>query len=196
MIKGGYWYDPKEKIANQIHAFKRVGAIENISVIGAGGAHRAYNFTLDVLPNFSEWVNLYDSYKINMIVLRIEPTFTEVNMTNPQLLNTKMIRVVHDFDDSTLLTNENDYFEYGNMKSYPANKPFKVILYPKVAAEIFRSIIATSYEQRKSPWLDLSPNGATIPHYGIKMFFSYMGVDDSLQFRVLATYYVQMRQTK
>lgn len=191
------WYNPKRKIANQIHSFKRVGAIENISVIGGAGYHRAFQFTLDQLPNFNEWVNLYDCYRIKKVTLRIEPTFTENNLLDPIVLNNKWLRAVHDYDDATPLISENDYFEYGNMKSYAANRLIKVTLYPKVSAEIYRSLISTSYEQRSSPWLDLSPTGANIPHYGIKIYFPYLGVaSENLQFRVLATYYVDCKQTK
>lgn len=196
MIKGGYWYDTNYKTANEIHHFKRVCALEDISVIPAGGYHRAFQFSLDQLPNFNEWVNLYDCYRIKCIVLRIEPTFTEITMSNPQTLNTKFLRVVHDYDDATPLVVENDYFEYGNMKSYQANRPHKITFYPKVSAEIYRSLIATSYEQRSSPWLDLSATGASIPHYGIKIYFPYLGVNDSMQFRIMATFYVHMKQTK
>lgn len=184
------------KIQNQVHHFKRTCQIEDISVIGAGGYHRGFAFTLDQLPNANEFIALYDTYKIKSVTLRIEPAFTVNQMTNPQNISTKMIRVVHDYDDASPLSLENDYFEYSNMKSYSCMKPFKVILYPKVSAEIYRTPLTTGYEQRKAPWLDLSAAGASIPHYGIKMYFPYLGIGESFQFRVIATYHIEMKQAK
>lgn len=184
------------KIQNQVHHFVRSTLIEDLVIIPASGYNAAYQFTLDQLPNFNEFVALYDSYKIKSVVLRVEPAFDSNNMANPQILSQKYLRVVHDYDDSTPLTGETQYYEYGNMKSYSCTKPFKVVLYPKVAAEIYRTALSTSYEQRTSPWLDLSGSGASIPHYGIKIFFPYLGIAESFQFRIIAKFHVEMRQSR
>lgn len=184
------------KIQNQIHHFKRTALIEDIVSINAAGLNKAYSFTLNQLPNAAEFVALYDSYKIKSITIRVEPAFSVNQMTANQVLSAKFVRVVHDYDDASALGTEQDYYEYGNMKSYSCLKPFKVILYPKVSAEIYRTALTTGYEQRKSPWLDLSSQGADIPHYGIKMFFPYLGIDNAFQFRVIATYHIECRQSK
>lgn len=185
------------RIQNQVHHFKRTALIEDVSVIPGGGYNKGIQFSLDQLPNYSEFVALYDSYKIKSVVLRIEPAMSENQLANPQVLSAKYCRVVHDYDDAAPLGSELEYYEYGNMKSYSVLKPFKVVLYPKVSAEIYRSPLTIGYEQRKAPWLDLTTAGASIPHYGIKIFFPYLGVTaESFQFRILATFHVMCRQSK
>lgn len=186
----GYWrYGPK--VQNIVHNFKRTCLIEDIALTNV---HKAYSFTLSQLPNVGEFTTLFDTYRINKIVLTIEPAMESNQMTSPQLISRKWLRVVHDYDDANVLANENQYFEYANMKSYDCLKAAKIVLYPKIARQIFNGALTTAYGQEGKVWLDsASPD---VPHYGIKMFIPALGIDNSFQFRVRATYYISCKQTR
>lgn len=168
------------------HLYRRTVLVEELN--DGGGVHKAWDFKLSNLVNYSDFTNLYDAYKIKKVILRIEPTSDGNDLYNIGTLSNKFIRVVHDYDDAGVLTAEADYFEYQNMKSYPAcGGVIKITLYPKVAGMTYRGVATTGYSQIRPPFLDTA-SSADVPHYGIKAYFPGIGQSGKLGWRIFATY--------
>lgn len=167
------------------HQYRRTFAIEDIND-ATNGSHKAYAFKFNQLPNYADFLNMYDAYKIKKIIIRVEPTGTENDMVNMSSMSNKYIRVVHDYDDSGALVNESDYFEYQNMKSYAAvGKAFRIVLYPRIAGLTYRTESTLGQSQVKSRFIDMAMQD--VPHYGIKIYFPGIGRNGYLGWRLFGT---------
>lgn len=186
------------KIANDIHRFKASFIYTTLVGAPAGGdLHVSFKFKLADLPNVADYA-IFDQYRIKKIILRFEPSMTgndvngvsgTPNTMNPML--NRYVRVIHDYDSDNVLTSENDYFSYPNMKSYPQQgKPWRVVLYPKVRKVMYDDDAAANVPcgVTKPPWIDMTRTN--VPHRGIKAMFSQINYPESYEIAtVLCTLY-------
>lgn len=181
----------RSRINRQItyHKFRRTFALDTIndnSSIMPLGIFKAYSFKFQDNVNYSDFVNMYDAYKILKIIIRVEPCATGNDLLNISTISNKYIRVCHDYDDSVTPTSESQLMEYQNMKSYPAcGKAFRIILYPKISGMVYRTISTTGYTQMRPVYCDMSQTD--IEHYGVKMFFPPIGMNGKLAWQLYAT---------
>lgn len=176
------------------HQYRRTFHIEDIND-ATNGSHKTYAFKFNQLPNYADFLNMYDAYKIKKIILRIEPTGTVNDMVNMSTMSNKYIRVVHDYDDSLPLVNESDYFEYQNMKSYSAiGKAFKIVLYPRLISLTYRTESTLGQSQSKSRLIDMQQQD--VPHLGLKIFFPGIGRNGLLAWRVFGTMMFVCKDTR
>lgn len=168
----------RRKTQNKVHNFIRWADKDTLypnasgpnTIIETGvDQNLAYSFKLDNVVNPSDFTNLFDRYRINKITLYLEPTDNQTNagLTPAQ----KKISVVWD-DDGNLLTQEDDYLEYGNCRRYNANstRTVKLTLYPKVSTPILNGNGANSayHSILAKQWIKIEDD--EVPHYGFKIF--------------------------
>jgi len=197
----------KTKTQNKVHSFIRL-CDKNTQYPGANGPntitetgsdqHLTYSFKLDNVVNPSDFTNLYDQYKINKITLMIEPLYDQP--LNGSFAIQKRIRVVHDYNDNNPLTDEDDYLEYSNCKSYTpfTKRGIKITLFPKLnnilenvggAANAFNSVNSNKV------WLNVDSD--EVPHFGIKIFIPGTLSGEEVQlFRVRAKYHISLKNSK
>lgn len=192
----------RKKTQNKVHTFVRwcdkeatyqtaVGP-NQISESGVD-QNLTYAFQLSNAVNASDFINLYDRYKINKIQLFLEPTASQTNIpvANPQ---NKKVRVVHDYTDNLPLTQEDDYLEYANCKSYNpiSGRTIKLTLYPKILNTVLGGYTTQS---SKNQWLSTADDD--ILHFGLKIFIpaSITSVGGVI-FRVRAKYWLSMCNSK
>lgn len=198
-----------KKTCNKVHTFVRwcdkdstYGAYgPNLITETAANQHLSYQFTLDQVSAASDFTNLYDAYKINKIQLFLEPSYDQsaaVNSLNPAVKN---LRVVHDYNDAAQLTNEDDYLQYGNCKSYNpwSKRGIRITLYPKIN-NVIENVggVATAFSSMNSNRQFLNIATDEIPHFGIKIFIpaGLSTVETASLFRVRAKMWLSMRGTK
>lgn len=195
-----------KKTANKVHTFVRWCDKDttygdkgpNQILASPADQHLAYQFKLDNLSGVSDFVNLYDGYKINKIQLFLEPFWDQTFPNGPS--NLKM-SVVHDYNDAFPLTNEDEYLEYGNCKRYfmTSKRGIRITLYPKINNVIENAAgAATGFTSLNSNRQFLNIATDEVPHFGIKMLIpgGAQAPEGSLMFRVRAKYWVSMRGTK
>lgn len=185
-MKRKYMFHPGRKIANQIHHFKRTYEWGTPIQSGTADVHTAFFFQLDQLPNYTEFVNLYDQYRVFSLIYHIIPSFNVNLLTVANTTQLVPVLYVHDYDDSNALTADADYYQYSNMKQRRAGSPFKVILYPKVASAVYQTALATGYEAKasKKVWIDIAQY--QVKHYGLKVKFpKTFSTSDFTTYRVL-----------
>lgn len=151
-------------------------------------------FSIDQLPQVSEFTRLFDSYRINSIMITGMPLTNGSLTTNPAY---KILSAV-DLDDSTPETTAS-MLQRSNVKiktvtSGGGNQQvFAWKVRPRYLTQIYESATTTGYGQgARKQWLDCGD--PTIPHYGIKMVFDTdpaLGVEIVWQFYV--TYYVEFK---
>lgn len=172
----------RKKTQNKVHSFVRMCDKDSVYVTSALGPnqisetganqHLTYQFKFDNLVNPSDFTNLYDMYKINKIQLMLEPEWTSNGQFYNNLnIQNRKLRVVHDYTDATPLTDEDQYLEYANCKSYSPLRNIKITLYPKIK-NIIENVNggATAYTTMSSnkAWLDMDND--EVPHFGLKIF--------------------------
>lgn len=165
-----------------------------------------YQFSINDLPSLSEFTNLFDSFRIVKVVLRIRPysnnaatTFSGAPNTAPA--TSGFIHYAIDNDDAAAPTaSEAGITELQQKTSYKvkplvSNKPIVITIKPRYAQSMFASTIATGYTQgRRSNWLDLGY--PETPHYGFKAVlegYSPNATDAHLGFRAETTYFLQFK---
>lgn len=134
----------------------------------------------DLLPNVTEFSNLFDQWKIRRVFLQFDCPMGYSN-SGPSPTIVPNIYYVEDYDDSqnASLT---DLLQYPHVRVHQFNKngytPLIMELSPKPLRDVAGSGISTTYgPMSTAPWLRTAD--MSTPHYGIKMVFDPMGVNTS-----------------
>jgi len=200
----------RKKTTNKVHSFVR-WCDKDTSYPGSSGPNQilesgsnqnlAYSFKLDNVVNPSDFTNLYDMYRINKITLHLEPdydtTASGATLGNP---NGRKIRVVHDYNDNNALSQEDDYLEYSNCKSYYpwSRRGIKITLYPKInnTVENKDGLNAFTSVSSNKVWLNIADD--EVPHFGIKIFIpsGLLASENARIFKVRAKYHLSLKNSK
>lgn len=142
--------------------------------------------TLDMLPDYSEFTNLFDQYRINWMSLKMVP-FQNVSLAN-STGGQQCLAVVHysvtDYDDATpynpttggvQLMREKQSFKE---KNFFTTKPFKRATRPRIAMAAYASGAFTSYANMKPQWIDC--NSPSVQHYAFKGVFEVFAPSTSV----------------
>lgn len=171
---------PIRKFKNMVHWFRKE---INLGAIYEGGVNlNGLQFLqVSTIPDWSDLSDNYDEYIVKKIIYTFEPQFTGSN-TNATAPYQKWMRVVHDYNDANLLTNEDQYFDYSNCKSYLCTqaRPIRITLYPKILTTVSSypaggAPSTVSAKSTKSSWLS-TETGSNVQHYGIKYFIPTLGL--------------------
>lgn len=159
---------------------------------GIANTYRAWSFSLDQLPSYTEFTNLFDSYKIDKIVMRFIAVHTQQvsaevsNAAVPAVTQPRVYTVI-DYDDDSTPTAITELTQYSNCRIRQAGRSFKIILRPKVAVQVYRSAVTTAYAAPdKTTKLDCAY--ADVPHFGVKFAMTsnatngYFGYDVNIDY--------------
>lgn len=185
------------KIADQLHHFKRTYEWGTPIQSGNVDVHNAFYFQLDQLPNYTEFTNLYDQYKVYSITYTIMPTFNVNLVTATNTTQLTPVLYVHDYDDSNALASDTDYYQYSNLKMKRAGSTFKIQLYPKIAGAVYQSAVSTGYSTLPSnkQWIDIAQY--QVKHYGIKIKFpTCFATSNYTTYRALITVHFACRNAR
>lgn len=167
-------------------------------------------FELDNLPDYTEFTNLFDQYRINMIKYQWIPD-RNVNTMGTSDISTPLITTVEqpipliytfiDYDDITVPASIDEFTERQNMRTARFNKVHKRIWKPTVLVPTYRTGVTFGYSPKRKQWIDCA--NPDVPHYGLKWCFYNPANSDAthlrgiaLSFRVMATYYLQFRNVR
>lgn len=139
-------------------------------------------FTLVDLPAPTDFTNLFDWYKINYVVVKMLPFFSEVNMTgvtsgvfsvNSSPANLRIFTCI-DYNDGTAPASINEIREYKNCKVTPyirgqtrKFKPRPTLVSDDATPDVQYPI--------GNPWISTDSTGDDCVHFGLKI-----GIDTSL----------------
>lgn len=157
-----------------VHSFRRWAATDQ-RLSGTGGTGYADVFTLDKLPQYTEFDTLYDRYMITSVVVKFQlisnpdsayfpGSSTTVNADNwyPKLW------YYTDYDDNTAPTSLDDVKQVARAKHVVLrpNKEIKVVVKPAILAQTYRTSTSTGYAPVWKQWVDIA--NVDVPHYGLK----------------------------
>ena len=150
---------------------------------GTGAATTTTNYTfatffaLSMLPDYTDFTNLYDQYKICFAKLRIRAwatsAATESGISSAYSNVAALVSSIIDYDDATApaATGPPD-----DMRQYPSYKthnllgrPVTRVVRPHLAGAVYNGAF-TGYSNRKAAWIDC--NSPHVQHYGLKYFIT------------------------
>lgn len=199
-----------KKTQNKVHSYVR-WADKDAQYPGSNGPNEivetganqnlVYTFKLDNVVNPTDFTNLYDMYRINKVVLFLESQYdTSASGSTLGIPNGRRVRVVHDYNDANPLTQEDDYLEYSNCKSYYplSRRGIKITLYPKINNKIENQGGTDAFTSMNSNKLWLNILDDDVPHFGIKIFIpaGIIPGSETAIFKVRAKFHLSLKNSK
>lgn len=172
------------------------------------GFWRYLIFTLNDIPSVSDFVNMFDLYKIKAIRINFVPKYDSfggndtTDTTAPGLTNNWGIQPHVIVDPNSTVSpsgvygvlNYAGFAENGNVTQHAGNKPFSVYFRPRV----MDTVGGVSATPRISPWIQTSQ--ITLNHRGVHVYmtdFNFSGTAFSNQgYNMFVTYYLQFKNLK
>jgi hypothetical protein len=171
---------------NKIYTFSRTaskGSFQATTVaIGALGL----SFSLNDLPNVSEFTALFDQYRILQVTVSMVP-----NVTSSQPLP---IYSCIDYDDASVPAASSDIYQKDTSQVNDGTQVIVRTLNPKSLVSAYLSAVSTAYSPEWGVWYDCDQPG--VPHYGLKFFSPIIGGNTgltTLSYNVIAEYVIQTR---
>lgn len=182
----------------QVYPFKRfttATVLTGSNVVGGNGVVQGQRvFKLDDLTGYTEFVNLFDQYKIAAVKFRFRIVRDPSTLATGQFPDPAstvgvypILRFVRDYDDTSVAT-LNELYQYPGMKEivFSPDKPCSRWYYMKPARlDVgFESTVNSSYHPVWKGFIDMA--SVTTPYYGLKYTSEQLWGN---QFIVLECYY-------
>jgi len=198
-----------------VHKFKRWSATHSDSVIvttsdvssAATFKRLEIQFRLIDVAGQSEFLALYDQYRIKYVKVRIYPRTEITTNVDSSVTGVFMppIRILHaiDYDSATGSVTPDQLRQYGTCKEIlyrdTNNKDLTVFFTPAVLQQIYESFGNTGYSPKFWQWLDVNDNSTL--HYGLKVLLdnkaaSFTNVQIGMGFDYDVQYFLEFRNSR
>lgn len=159
---------PRQRFSSDIHYFKRIASDVTISGNVAYAPYlNVFRYSLNQLPNVSEYTNLFDRYMITKVVtklyLKIDPSAQAAATASfPRLFYAR------DVDDSGVPASLDELRQHSTckIKVMNPNYPVTLVSRPNLLQLAYTSGVASNYIPKWKQWIDLGDTGT--PHYAWK----------------------------
>lgn len=181
----------------------------NASTSGVTSIPVSSQFTFSDVSNNAEFAALYDSYKLNGVLVTIkmlsnpDASYSVANTPVNQYTNYyPTLWYTPDYDDVSLMTLA-QIREYKAVKTalLRPNKEIKIFIKPRVLRQVFDSTTNAGYEITPPKFIDMGNNA--LPHYGLKMCFDFDGLSipintvvNQWRFRINYKYFFQCKDVR
>lgn len=191
----------KMSIGKQIYYFTRITDYGIVASISSSQQAGSLTFTLADLPNYAEFQNLYDQYKISAVRVTFYPVAqayqNQGSSTTPVTILPRFITAFDYDDDSVSGLNFDTLRQYQSAKITMADKIHVRYIKPCQAVEIYKSTTTSGYGPRRG-FCDTTH--ALTPHYGIKYCMEQTNGTSSpegaYKYKIEAKYYLALRSVK
>jgi len=175
---------------------------------GVSSCSTAFTFSLNDIPNVSEFISLFDQYLITGVMFQIkmitnpDALYIPSQSTNAALGFYPTIWYAPDHDDSATLTlAQIKEFDKARHKVLYPNRETNIMLRPTTLQQVYRTAATTGYACNfKRSWLDMAQTD--IPHYGLKFVIDFEGLtmpattDQRFQFKINAKFYFKCKNAR
>lgn len=172
-----------------VYHFKRKYFVVDAFAVTTGTDFKlGVNFALSNLPTFTDFTNLYDMYRINKIVYKIIPKYSQANLSGGLNANLQQIHSAIDYDDTVAPVSISDLTQYQTHRMTRGNGIHTRVLVPKVNLSINNFADAPKAKQ----WIDC--DDSTVLHRGLKLYIpAPLGADITVSYDVEATFYMSFK---
>lgn len=179
---------------------------EPIPAAPSGQAQFPFTFTasLDNVLASQEFTNLFDSYRIKRVEIKVEMLMAPAYQFAPSAAPAPFLPEMfyrYDPNDDAVPASWQDLCQSGNAQSFgfADGKPKTISCVPRAAAAIYTSVLANAYAMLgKNQWLDTSNPSSSAKHYAWKFWvrnWNFQG-GTGIQFRLTPTYYLDFRRSR
>lgn len=178
----------------KVHHFKRTYALGAIQ--GAvGDVLGAYSFRFDSLPNFAEFTNLFDFYRVNKIVVKFVPTANSSEVGQATTNPLTQFHTVLDFNDGAVPASLNALYEYGNWRMTRGSSIHTRIFTPAITQGLQEAGGAIVWGgQRYKAWI--STDQPDILFYGLKYCAAAQVTAQDINWTPYVTMYFSCKSVK
>lgn len=168
---------------------------------------QSIGFSLADIPNYSEFTQLYDQYKINKIVLKIYPFNNIPSTANTTATSGGVGLIIHSIlDPDNLLVASADEAGVNTLRQYQnyktvnmSNKKyFKKVITPRMLEGVVNSAgTIVGNRVNKSYYIDCAY--PSVPHYGVHLLYEFINPTTatvSYFLRIEATYYMSFKDVR
>jgi hypothetical protein len=148
----------------------------------------AYSFVLNQLPDYTDFTNLFDSYRILQVRLSFFPLFLDTTATTAY----PAIKTVIDYDDGANITLQQAE-EYDSLLVSQTGTYFERVLVPRVVLGAFNGSIVSANQARALTWIDCG--NPDIIHYGVKIVLPIAGAANAV-WQPTAHYTLQFKNSR
>lgn len=170
---------------------------------------KQFTLNLTQIPNYTEFTNMFDQYRIAAIKWTFYPRFTDfsgndnTDTTPPGVTNIgqNIMHICYDIYSTVspsgtyTSTNLNSFMEQGRIKTVTnGNRPIQVYVKPVIQGNYIGGTATNMFT--KSKWLPTS--SPSIPHYGPNIFVQDLNLAGVFgqQYDILVTAYIAVRNQK
>ena len=164
----------------------------------------SFNFTLAALPNYTEFTNLFEQYRINAVKLTFIPSADGIDF-NQQQSNSSAggnwatiprLYTAIDKDGNAQVASENAVLQYGNHRIIRSPlRPFSIyVKSPCVQVGTANLVTLVGGAPKSRQWLDC--DNYSVQHWGCVVggIVPYTSATSpSIGYQVIATYYMQFK---
>lgn len=180
-----------------VHNFKRIAYTDDwLKIIpSTTTTFGALTFSLDSLPSYTDFTELYDAYRINKVKVEIIPRINSGDMSSQ--VQMPMFHSVVDHTDAAAPTTLASMMEYENVRSTQGTRVHKRYFTPKAQQELFNSVVGTGYgTDRRNKFI--ATDNPAIPHYALKWAAGPLitGGSNQVWYALRVTYYFQCKEVK
>lgn len=161
---------PKKEM---ICTFRRTFTLQKVTA-NTGDTNYAYVFRLSDIPNYTDYTNLFDQYRLLEVIVSFAPYFTGNPTTNVSADYAGIIGHWIDYDDASLPGNLAEGQQYDSYQRNNCTEPFQRVVKPKSVQAAYAGVTPIgAYDSVYGQWHDCSNaaitnNSHKIEHYGLK----------------------------
>lgn len=180
-----------------VYVFKRTYYVPSVISVASGGPDGQYGFSysLNALPNASEFTSLFDQYRIAGVKTRFLPRGNSSELTGASGGNISSIASVIDYDDGTAPTGGiSQISQYQSFKLTRSDQQHTRYFKPRLNVAAINSVAGgTQNKLNMRGWLDCDVS--TTEHYGLKVVVP-APPSGSVVYDVIVTMYVLFRNVR
>lgn len=177
--------------SNLCHFKRTYVKVANIAVTGTAVVH-ALSFSLSDIPNSSEFTSLFQAYRLNKIVVRIQPKFNVGNSTGT--IAAPQIVTAIDYNDDNAGFTRAQLLEYSTHRLHFGFRPMIRKFTPAIEGALLGATNAVvSGVQKFKQWVDTSAHD--VKQFGFKVIFDPLAANTvTYNYDIYATTYFSCKQ--
>lgn len=162
---------------------------------------KTFTWSLNELPNYGEFTALFRQYKLNMGLIKIFPSYSQVVSATGSVASNNIIVTIWANNDGQPLTAAFTKAELAQIQSknqfmFPMNRPTTIRMPLKQLDQVYNSTVNTDYTVAKPKYISTAETST--PHYGMNVHIcrvdgSTFG-SDSARLKIMEKIYLTCRQ--
>lgn len=161
-LKDPIWQDQAK--GKRVHVFFRTATLPVLSSVTPVEVDGQYAITLDTFPNYTEFTNLYDNYRIRMLKFSFVPRRLPVSTTSVAT-SFGTIGTAYDPDGGSAVP-MTELENYESFQIVPMGDAFERVIVPHATNPVYNGSVFTAFARvPNSAWIDCV--SANVPYYGL-----------------------------